>query len=153
MKTLKFLIIALFPLSVFAQNSVTESAISNSTLPSNAISHANLDEDENSTSTTSKAVVSPEEEIALEAARAENTALSSAITIFPNPAKSLCTIGVSNKEFSNFSYVVMDQYDYKLTSGQGTSTINVSQLAPGTYTVKIQVEGLTGYKQLTVVGK
>jgi len=153
MKTLQFVIIALFPLSVFAQNPVSESATTNSTLPPSAISHANLEEDENSTSTSPKATGTETEEIALEAAKAENTALSSAITIFPNPAKSLCTIGVSNKEYSNFSYVVMDQYDYKLTSGQGTSTINVSQLTPGTYTVKVQVGSYTGYKQLIVKGK
>ena len=139
MKTLLFSLLAFLPLSIFAQSPVAEPVTTNSVFPTNAISLASYKADE--------------ETPAVKPTVAENTALSSAITIFPNPAKSLCTIGVSNKEFSNFSYVILDQYDYEITSGQGTSTLNVSQLIPGTYTVKVQVGESVGYKQLTVKGK
>ena len=136
MKTILNLLLALLPLSVFAQSPVTEPATTNSALPVNAISLATTTEEE----APAPAVV-------------ENTALSSAITIFPNPAKSLCTIGVNNKDFSNFSYVISDEYGYEIISGQGTSTLNVSQLTPGKYTVKVLVGESVGYKQLNVVGK
>ena len=139
MKTLLFSLLAFLPLSIFAQSPITEPVTTSSVFPANAISLASYKAEE--------------ETPAAKATVAENTALSSAITIFPNPAKSLCTIGVSNKEFSNFSYVILDQYDYEITSGQGTSTLNVSQLTPGTYTVKVQVGESVGYKQLTVKGK
>jgi len=145
MKTIFNLLLALLPLGVYAQSPVTEPVTTNTGFPTNAISLA--------TTTTEKEEATTTEEIEPTTVVAENTALSSAITIFPNPAKSLCTIGVNNKEFSNFSYVIADEYDYVITSGQGTTTLNVSGLTPGKYIVKVTVGESVGYKELNVVAK
>src|SRR6185437_10675361 len=125
MKIIFNLLLALLPLATYAQSPVTEPVTTNTGLPVNAISLATI--------TTAKEEAIVTEEITPPTAATENTALSSAITIFPNPAKSLCTIGVSNKEFSNFSYVITDAYDYVITNGQGTTTLNVAGLTPGKY--------------------
>ena len=144
MKTILNLLLALLPLGVYAQSPVIEPVTTSTGIPANAISLATP----NTTKEEAAATEEPEP-----TAVAENTALSTAITIFPNPAKSLCTIGVNNKEFSNFSYVITDAYDYEITSGQGTTTLNVSGLTPGTYIVKVTVGESVGYKELNVVAK
>lgn len=84
-----------------------------------------------------------------------NVATGQVINVYPNPAKALCNIIIDNAAYQKGTIQLCDMkgsilQQQQLSAGQKHATIQLSNIATGVYTIKVDVDGNIVNRKLVV---